>query len=123
MRQRTAAGPQRVLAAYLVRNGRIMGSRMHQVGVIVFRGEDYPVLLEIFQDADKMPPTWKEWLANGETGQSARILYGPHLYRSRTFQIGASAEECLPIVKPAKDSRRKVLRRNTLIQVDRHVTR
>ena len=35
MRQRTAAGPQRVLAAYLVRNGRIMGSRMHQVGVIV----------------------------------------------------------------------------------------
>jgi hypothetical protein len=38
MRQRTAAGPQRVLAAYLVRNGRIMGSRMHQVGVIVLEG-------------------------------------------------------------------------------------
>jgi hypothetical protein len=41
-------------------------SLLKDVGVTWFREEDYPVLLEIFDDADKMPRTWKEWLMRAE---------------------------------------------------------
>ncbi len=36
------------------------------VGICWFRKEDYPALLAIFKDADKMPSTWKEWFENAE---------------------------------------------------------
>jgi hypothetical protein len=36
------------------------------VAVTWFREEDYPALLRIFDDADKMPRTWKEWLEKAE---------------------------------------------------------
>jgi hypothetical protein len=41
-------------------------SLLKDVGVTWFREEDYPVLLEIFEDADKMPRTWNEWLKRAE---------------------------------------------------------
>src|SRR5258706_4180702 len=28
--------------------------------------EDYPALLKLFDDGDKMPPSWKEWLNMAE---------------------------------------------------------
>ena len=36
------------------------------IGLTWFREEDYPALLRVFQDGDKMPRTWKEWLKNAE---------------------------------------------------------
>jgi hypothetical protein len=36
------------------------------VGVCWFRKEDYPALLAIFKDADKMSSTWEEWLEGAE---------------------------------------------------------
>jgi hypothetical protein len=39
---------------------------LREVGVTWFREEDYPALLEIFEDADKMLRTWKEWLKRAE---------------------------------------------------------
>jgi hypothetical protein len=36
------------------------------VAVSWFREEDYPALLRIFDDADKMPRSWKEWLKGAE---------------------------------------------------------
>ena len=34
------------------------------VGAYWIKEEDYPALLKIFDDGDKLPPTWKEWLQN-----------------------------------------------------------
>jgi hypothetical protein len=36
------------------------------VGLCWFREEDYPALLAMFKDADKMHDTWKEWRENAE---------------------------------------------------------
>jgi hypothetical protein len=37
-------------------------SRDHGViGVTWFRKEDYPMLLGLFEDAQKLPATWEEW--------------------------------------------------------------
>ena len=41
-------------------------SQLPEVGVTWFREEDYPALLRIFDDADKMPRSWKEWLKGAE---------------------------------------------------------
>jgi hypothetical protein len=35
-------------------------------GLAWYRREDYPRLLTIFEDADKLPPTYDEWLAMAE---------------------------------------------------------
>jgi hypothetical protein len=39
---------------------------LRAIGVVWFREEDYPALLGIFEDANKMPGTWKEWLKGAE---------------------------------------------------------
>ena len=36
------------------------------VGAYWIKEEDYPALLQLFDDADKMPPNWKEWLKMAE---------------------------------------------------------
>ena len=36
------------------------------VGVYWIKEEDYPTLLKLFGDGDKMPRTWKEWLTIAE---------------------------------------------------------
>ena len=41
-------------------------SLLKDVGVTWFREEDYPILLEIFDDADKMPRSWSEWLKSAQ---------------------------------------------------------
>jgi hypothetical protein len=43
-----------------------MGALRQEVGVTWFREEDYPALLEIFEDAERMPLTWKQWLKQAE---------------------------------------------------------
>jgi hypothetical protein len=50
----------------LMRNNQLMGSPLHDVGVTWFREEDYPALLQVFEDGDMMPRTWKLWLGKAE---------------------------------------------------------
>jgi hypothetical protein len=65
-------------------------SPLKDVGVTWFREEDYPVLLEIFDDADKMPRTWNEWLKRAEQMEEQAKAQGyrtqRRLYRSRSFR-------------------------------------
>jgi hypothetical protein len=42
------------------------GYPIRAVGITWFREEDYPALLQIFTDADKMPRAWKDWLKGAE---------------------------------------------------------
>jgi hypothetical protein len=53
-----------------VRNNRIMVNipplPIRAIGISWFREEDYPTLLRLFTDANKMPRTWKEWLEGAE---------------------------------------------------------
>jgi hypothetical protein len=42
------------------------GYPIRVVGVTWFREEDYPILLTIFEDANKMPRAWKDWLKGAE---------------------------------------------------------
>jgi hypothetical protein len=37
-----------------------MGALLREVAVTWSREEDYPALLELFEDAERMPHTWKE---------------------------------------------------------------
>lgn len=56
-------------------------------GVSWYRREDYPLLLKIFEDADKLPPAYDDWLAMAEkaietiesTGlRAVRVIIDPY---------------------------------------------
>lgn len=46
------------------------------VGAYWIKEEDYPVLLRIFDDSNKMPRTWKEWLKTAEKMERGLKAYG-----------------------------------------------
>jgi hypothetical protein len=46
------------------------------VGAYWIKEEDYPTLLKIFDDGDKMPPSWKEWLKMAEEMEQGLKAYG-----------------------------------------------
>lgn len=59
------------------------------LGIVWFRQEDYPALLAIFKDSEKMPRTWKEWLENAERMEkraqadghlTERVYIDPHTF-------------------------------------------
>ena len=50
------------------------------VGAYWIKEEDYPTLLKIFDDGDKMPPSWKEWLKMAEEMEHGLKAYG-HVVR------------------------------------------
>jgi hypothetical protein len=64
-------------------------SLLKDVGITWFREEDYPVLLEIFDDAGKMPRAWKK---SGSRGLS-KWRSGP-----RPKDTAHSASISIPIV-------------------------
>ena len=59
-----------------------------------FREEDYPVLLEIFDDSDKMPRTWNEWLKSAQQMEERAKAQG---YRTQRVHIDPDsfADWCL----------------------------
>jgi hypothetical protein len=72
-------------------------SQLPEVGVTWFREEDYPALLHIFEDADKMPRSWKEWLKRAEQMEkrakaqgysTARIYIDPDDFRDWCLREG-----------------------------------
>ena len=46
------------------------------VGAYWIKEEDYPALLQLFDDGDKMPPSWKEWLKVAEEMEQGLKAYG-----------------------------------------------
>ena len=46
------------------------------VGAYWIREEDYPALLKIFDDGDRMPPDWNEWLKMAEEMEHGLKAYG-----------------------------------------------
>jgi hypothetical protein len=48
------------------------------VGVYWIKEDDYPALLTIFDDGNKMPPTWSEWLKMAEEMGRGLKAYGHH---------------------------------------------
>lgn len=46
------------------------------VGAYWISEEDYPVLLMVFDDGNKMPGTWKEWLKIAEEMEQGLKAYG-----------------------------------------------
>ena len=69
-------------------------SLLKDVGVTWFREEDYPVLLEIFDDSDKMPRTWNEWLKSAQQMEGRAKAQG---YRTQRVYIDPDsfADWCL----------------------------
>ena len=53
------------------------------VGAYWIKEEDYPALLKIFDDAHRMPPTWKEWLKMAEEMERGLKAYGHVVMRVR----------------------------------------
>ena len=46
------------------------------VGAYWIKEEDYPALLKIFADSNRMPCTWKEWLKIAEEMERGLKAYG-----------------------------------------------
>ena len=46
------------------------------VGAYWIKEEDYPALLQLFDDGYKMPPSWKEWLKMAEEMEHGLKAYG-----------------------------------------------
>ena len=46
------------------------------VGAYWIKEEDYPALRQLFDDGDKMPPSWKEWLKMAEEMEQGLKAYG-----------------------------------------------
>jgi len=46
------------------------------VGAYWIKEEHYPALLQLFDDGDKMPPSWKEWLKMAEEMEQGLKAYG-----------------------------------------------
>jgi hypothetical protein len=53
------------------------------VGVYWINEQDYPALLRIFDDGNKMPSTWREWLKIAEEMERGLISYGHVVLRVR----------------------------------------
>jgi hypothetical protein len=67
------------------------------VGAYWIKEEDYPALLQLFDDGDKMPPNWKEWLKMAKETQGLctrraaclhRPLHIPGLVRRPWYKPG-----------------------------------
>ena len=51
------------------------------VGAYWIKEEDYPALLQLFDDGDKMPPSWNEWLKMAEETERGLKAYGHPVMR------------------------------------------
>jgi hypothetical protein len=70
------------------------------VGAYWIKEEDYPALLTIFPDGDKMPPTWREWVKMAEEMEHGLKAYGHVVMRVHidpsTFPIWCAAHGTNP---------------------------
>ena len=63
------------------------------VGAYWIKEEDYPALLKIFDDGDKLPPTWARWLKMAVEMENGLKAYGHPVMRVR-IDPGTFADWC-----------------------------
>lgn len=80
----------------------IRETRPPAVGVYWINEEDYPALLRIFDDGNKMPGTWREWLKIAEEMERGLTSYGHVVLRVR-INPGTFSDWCAS--QGAKSSR------------------
>ncbi len=77
------------------------------VGAYWIKEDDYPALLKIFDDGNKLPPTWAEWLRMAEEMERGLKAYGHPVLRvtidPRTFPDWCAAHG----TSPGRDGRKK----------------
>lgn len=70
------------------------------VGAYWIKEEDYPALLEIFDDRDNLPRSWSEWLKMAEEMEQGLKAYGHPVLRvhidPRTFPDWCAAQGTRP---------------------------
>jgi hypothetical protein len=77
------------------------------VGVYWIDEADYPALRDLFEDGNKMPPTWKEWLKMAEEMKRGLESYGHPVMRVRidpkTFSDWCAAQG----TGPSREARKR----------------
>jgi hypothetical protein len=77
------------------------------VGVYWIDEEDYPALRGLFEDGDKMPLTWKEWLKMAEEMKRGLESYGHPVMKVRidpqTFSDWCAAQG----TGPSREARKR----------------
>ena len=66
------------------------------VGAYWINEEDYPALLRIFADGDRMPRTWSEWLKIAEEMEQGLKAYGHVVMRVRIASASVSLHATPP---------------------------
>jgi hypothetical protein len=84
-------------------------ARPPAVGVYWIDEEDYPALLRIFDDGNKMPRTWREWLKIAEEMERGLTSYGHVVLRVRidpkTFPDWCASQGA----KSSSEGRKKII--------------
>jgi hypothetical protein len=77
------------------------------VGAYWIKEEDYPALLKIFADGDRMPPTWGEWLKMAVEMESGLKAYG-HVVMRVPIDPNTFPDWCATHgTTPGRDGRKK----------------
>jgi hypothetical protein len=77
------------------------------IGVYWTNEEDYPALVRIFADGDRMPRTWGEWLKIAEEMESGLKAYGHVVMRVR-IDPGTFPDWCAAHgTSPGREGRKK----------------
>jgi hypothetical protein len=79
------------------------------VGAYWFNEEDYPALLKLFDDGEKMPPTWKEWLKIAEEMEQGLKAYGHVVMRVNIDPNVFSAWCAAHGTSPGREGRKRFL--------------
>jgi hypothetical protein len=83
--------------------------RVPAVGVYWIDEADYPAVLKIFDDGQKMPPAWKDWLKMAEEMERGLKAYGHPVMRVRidpdTFPNWCAAQG----TSPGREGRRRFI--------------
>ena len=93
------------------------------VGVFWIEETDYPAALKIFEDAETLPPAYKQWLKMAEEMEKGLKAYGHPVMRVRidpmTFPIWCAAHGTTPgRARAANCSSRRRSKSATAIRLD-----
>ena len=79
------------------------------VGAYWINEEDYPALLKLFDDGEKMPPTWREWLKIAEEMEQGLKAYGHVVMRVNIDPNVFSAWCAAHGTSPGREGRKRFL--------------
>jgi hypothetical protein len=77
------------------------------VGVYWIDEEDYPTIRELFEDGNKMPLTWQEWLKMAEEMKRGLESYGHVVMRVRVDPHVFSEWCAVQGIGPSREARKR----------------